>query len=112
MGKHDERKVLMMFENVYVKLDDVLDELDLSVRVLRRNGEDAAAEAVETEIINMQRLERRTVYDEPEAKWEGSICSNCGGDVISEGENLDELYKYCPYCGARVTSCDRWWPGE
>ena len=53
-----------MFENVYVKLDDVLDELDLSVRVLRRNGEDAAAEAVETEIINMQRLERTIIGDE------------------------------------------------
>lgn len=108
MGIYDERKVLTMSENVYVKLDDVLDELDLSVRLLRKDGEDAAAEAVETEIVNMKRISRHVFYDEPEAEWRGSVCSNCGGDVISEGENLNELYKYCPYCGVRMTSYEGW----
>ena len=106
MGKHDERKVLMMFENVYVKLDDVLDELDLSVRVLRRNGEDAAAEAVETEIVNMQRLERTIIGDEVHGHWDDGVCSVCGGHPIDEGFDLSGFYNCCPFCGALMREED------
>lgn len=34
--------------------------------------------------------------------WDGDYCYECNRAVINEGYSLEGLYKYCPYCGAKM----------
>ena len=63
-------------------------------------------------INQMDTLLNEAIIPIPESKWIERIdwdgeywydCQKCGGTISSfDGDSADILYKFCPYCGAKM----------
>lgn len=62
-------------------------------------AENDGIDKVWEEIVNAPIIEAMPVIH---AHWCGDMCSNCHHLVVNDGYDLDILYDYCPYCGARI----------
>lgn len=93
----------------YIELEKVLDDSNIITVQTKEYG---SIEAIPVDTI--MDIELSDVQPVKRGKWkqiapQSAICSQCGGalksngiDKTGKGYIFKAVYKYCPYCGARM----------
>ena len=80
-------------------------ELEVAKKILADDYAYAAAKLLDTvPIADVQEVRHgKWLYEDSDIGWTDYKCSACG-NIISTVAQDEDLYSYCPYCGAKMDS--------
>ena len=80
-------------------------ELEVAKKILADDYAYAAAKLLDrVPIADVQEVRHgKWLYEDSDIGWTDYKCSACG-NIISTVAQDEDLYSYCPYCGAKMDS--------